>query len=65
MSSLIQQSNDQAMLQKYLETVNGFDTNTRRIEGNPKAVTVIAEFPRMAEAEGFVVMAEGLRASEK
>lgn len=60
---------DQAMFQKYLDTVNAFaakyaikgivfDAKTRKIEGNPKAVTVIAEFPSMAEAERFWNSAE-------
>jgi uncharacterized protein (DUF1330 family) len=55
---------DQAMFQKYLDAANGlapkftvkvivFDTNTRKLEGNGKAMTVIAEFPSMAEAERF------------
>lgn len=50
------------MFQRYLDAANGlapryavkvivFDTNTRKLEGNPQAVTVIAEFPSMAEGE--------------
>jgi uncharacterized protein (DUF1330 family) len=55
---------DQAMFQRYLDAANGlapkftvkvivFDTNTRKLEGNGKAMTVIAEFASMAEAERF------------
>lgn len=60
---------DQAMFQKYLDAANGlaprytakvivFDTNTRKLEGSPRAVTVIAEFPSLAEAERFYFSAE-------
>lgn len=55
---------DQAMFQSYLDAANAlapryaikvivFDTNTRKLEGNSQAVTVIAEFPSMAEGERF------------
>jgi uncharacterized protein (DUF1330 family) len=60
---------DQAMFQRYLDAANGlapryavkvivFDTNTHKLEGNAQAVTVIAEFPSMAEAERFYFSAE-------
>lgn len=60
---------DQAMFQRYLDAANKlapryaikvivFDTNTRKLEGNAQAVTVIAEFPNMAESERFYYSAE-------
>jgi uncharacterized protein (DUF1330 family) len=60
---------DQAMFQRYLDAANAlapryaikvivFDTNTRKLEGNPQTVTVIAEFPSMAEAERMYYSAE-------
>ena len=60
---------DQAMFQQYLAAANKlapnytvkvivFDTNTRKLEGNPQTVTVIAEFPTMAEANRFYSSAE-------
>jgi uncharacterized protein (DUF1330 family) len=60
---------DQAMFQRYLDAANAlapkyavkvivFDNNTRKLEGNAQAVTVIAEFPNMAEAERFYYSAE-------
>ena len=55
---------DQAMFQRYLEAANKlapnytikvivFDKNTIKLEGNPQTVTVIAEFPSLAEANRF------------
>ena len=55
---------DQATFQKYMEAAgtlaskyNGkviiFDVNTRTLEGNPKSVIAIAEFPSVADAEQF------------
>jgi uncharacterized protein (DUF1330 family) len=60
---------DQAMFERYLAAANAlaprydikvivFDTNTRKLEGNPQTVTVIAEFPSMAEAERMYYSAE-------
>jgi len=55
---------DQATYQKYMEAAgslaskyNGkviiYDVNARTLEGNPKSVIAIAEFPGVAEAERF------------
>jgi uncharacterized protein (DUF1330 family) len=55
---------DQVAFQKYMEAAgtlapkyNGkviiFDVNTRTLEGNPKSVIAIAEFPSVADAKRF------------
>ena len=60
---------DQAVFQSYLEAAGRlapkftakvivFDTNPRRLEGTSQVVTVIAEFPSMAEADRFYSSAE-------
>ena len=56
--------NDQETYQKYMEAAGPlapkynakvpiFDLNTRALEGNPKTVFGVAEFPSVAEAERF------------
>jgi uncharacterized protein (DUF1330 family) len=56
--------NDQETFQKYMEAAgslapkyNGkviiYDVTTRTLEGNPKSVIAVAEFPSLAEAERF------------
>ena len=55
---------DQATFQKYLEAVRPltlkykgravvFNTNVRKVEGNPYTVVAVIEFPNQAEAERF------------